>query len=163
MRAHLAYLCYVLYHKWYVFLECYKLGIVWQGLWHDLDKFLPSMWFPYVDVFYGSELSPRDDSGYYDASRVESGPFLVAWLGHLHRSKHHWQWWVLWHDDGGESVFPMPDQYRREMLADWRGAGRAQGKSDTRMWYVQNRARMRLDRETRYWVEVQLGILGDGV
>ena len=31
MRAHLAYLSYVLRHKWYVLLECAKLGILWRG------------------------------------------------------------------------------------------------------------------------------------
>lgn len=53
---------------------------------------------------------------------------------------------------------PMPDRYRREMLADWRGAGRAVGKPDTRAWYLRNRDQIILHEDTRKWVEDQLGI-----
>jgi len=154
--SHLRYLAYVLRHKWFVFTECCKLGIWWQGVTHDLDKFRPSMWFPYVDVFYGNKPSPRDHSGYYDDSKVEKEPFLLAWLGHIHRNKHHWQYWVLLHDDGGQSTFPMSDRYRREMLADWRGAGRAQGKPDTKTWYEKNKNHMILHEKTRNWIEDRL-------
>jgi hypothetical protein len=159
-RPHLRYLGYVLRHKWFVFLEACRLGIPLLGLVHDLDKFLPSMWFPYVEVFYGGKKpSPRDASGYYDASRVEAQPFIRAWLGHLHRNAHHWQHWVLLHDDGGQSVLPMPDCFRREMLADWRGAGRAQGKPDTLAWYQRNKKKMRLHPETRAWIEGMIGFV----
>lgn len=53
---------------------------------------------------------------------------------------------------------PMPDCYRREMLADWRGAGLALGKPDTRGWYLANRENIQLHPETRAWVEEQLGV-----
>ena len=45
-----------------------------------------------------------------------------------------------------------------EMLADWRGAGKAQGKSDTRGFYIANKDRMTLHPETREWIEKQLVI-----
>lgn len=60
-------------------------------------------------------------------------------------------WWTLVAD-------PMPDVYRREMLADWRGAGRALGRPDTRAWYLANKANIILHAETRAWIEAQLGI-----
>lgn len=53
---------------------------------------------------------------------------------------------------------PMPDVYRREMLADWRGAGRALGNPDTRAWYLANKASIILHAETRAWIEAQLEI-----
>lgn len=53
-------------------------------------------------------------------------------------------------------VLPMPDCYRREMLADWRGAGRAQGTPDVRAWYRANQHKMRLHPETRAWIENEL-------
>lgn len=59
---------------------------------------------------------------------------------------------------GSLKVLPMPDRYRREMLADWKGAGLAQGKPDTRAWYKANREKMLLHPETREWVERQLGL-----
>lgn len=55
-------------------------------------------------------------------------------------------------------VLPMPDRYRREMLADWKGAGLAMGKPDTAAWYRANRHKMLLHPETRAWVEAQLGV-----
>lgn len=57
-------------------------------------------------------------------------------------------------------ALPMPDRYRREMLADWRGAGRAYGNTDTRGGYLKNREGIILHPETRVWVEDQLRITG---
>lgn len=55
----------------------------------------------------------------------------------------------------------MPDRYRREMVADWRGTGRAiSGKDDTASWYAKNRDKIILHPRTREWVEHQLGIGG---
>ncbi len=156
MSKHIKYLSYVLRHKWYVFLACFKLGIIWQGVAHDISKFYPCQWRPYVDVFFGDKPSPRDNSGYYDASKIGNDAFLIAWLDHIHRNKHHWQWWVLKHDDGGQSIFDMPLKYRKEMLADWRGAGMAQGKPDTKAWYEANKGKMLLHPDTRKWIENKL-------
>jgi hypothetical protein len=47
------YLKYVIRHKWYVFLECCNLGIPFRGIFHDLSKFLPDEFFPYMNHFYG--------------------------------------------------------------------------------------------------------------
>lgn len=55
MKKHLRYLKYLIRHRWYVFLECCKLGIPWRGIVHNLSKFLPSEWFPYVERFYGND------------------------------------------------------------------------------------------------------------
>lgn len=51
---------------------------------------------------------------------------------------------------------PMPDIYRREMLADWIGAGRALGKPETWVWYEANKEKMQLHPETRAWIEDKL-------
>jgi len=59
---------------------------------------------------------------------------------------------------GSLKVLPMPDRYRREMLADWRGAGLAQGTPDTVKWYKANRDKMQLHPETRAWIEERLGL-----
>jgi len=80
------YLWAVLRHKWFVFLECCKLGIPWRGIVHDLSKFLPSEFGPYAYYFYGPY--PRDDE-YKPKYVVEA--FNRAWLNHQHRNKHHWQ------------------------------------------------------------------------
>ena len=161
MRAHLAYLRYVLRHKWYVFLECRNLGIPWLGTVHDLSKFRPSEWFPYVHYFYnpdGSFISRRDKAGYYRPPPTGDASFDFAWLLHQKRNRHHWQWWILPEDEGGIKVLPMPGRYRREMLADWRGAGRALGTPDTIAWYHANHDKMQLHPNTRQWLEAQLEV-----
>lgn len=150
MRRHLKYLSYVLRHKWFVLVECLRLGVpVWVALLHDWTKFLPGEWFPYARTFY----APDGTSQY-----VESRAFTVAWNHHQKRNRHHWQYWMITWDRGETECLPMPDICRREMLADWRGAGRALGKSDTAGWYMANRGKMKLHPETRAWIEEQLHI-----
>jgi len=153
LSSHWRYGKYVAKHKWYVFLACCRLGIPWAGIVHDLSKFRPSEWRPYAEYFYGHfrrmGLSP---------SVKEQHDFDYAWLLHQKANKHHWQWWILHEDSGELKLLPMPDRYRREMLADWKGAGRAAGKPDTRAWYLKNREHILLEFGTRYWIEQQLGV-----
>jgi len=52
----------------------------------------------------------------------------------------------------------MPEQYLREMLADWRGAGRAYGNPDTAGWYLKNREQIQLHPASRAWIEVMLDV-----
>jgi len=147
---YLKYFKAVMRHKWFVFLECCKLGIPLLGIIHDLSKFTLSEWRGYARYFYGK----RTPSVEFDFDR--------AWLHHQHRNKHHWQRWLLTLDsvrsDGKFIAMIMPEKYQREMLADWRGAGRAYGNPDTKDWYLNNRNKMTLNCVTRTWIEQQLGI-----
>lgn len=158
MKKHWKYLGYVVRHKWFVFVACCRLGIPWQGLVHDLSKFLPSEWLPYANFFYGPKPSPRDSTGYYKPTDTGDKEFDFAWLLHQKRNRHHWQWWCLPEDDGGVKILEMPETYVREMVADWRGAGRAQGKPDTCAWYEKNKGKMKLHVNTRMRVEKLLGV-----
>jgi len=148
----------VLRHKWFVFVECCKLGIPWLGVIHDLSKFLPSEFVPYARYFYGGDRSTAEATEWSRAFAKEA--FDMAWLHHQHRNKHHWQRWLMTLDsarsDGKMLAFPMPDRYRKEMLADWRGAGRAHGNPNTKEWYEQHREQIRLDPVTRKWIEERL-------
>jgi len=165
---HFSYLKSQLRHKWFVFVECFKLGIPWLGVVHDWSKFLPSEWWGYARYFYGKypEWATMNAWGksYYTGLTKEDvdRQFDVAWLHHQHRNKHHWQRWLLTLDsarsDGKLFPLPMPDRYRREMLADWNGAGRAYGNPDTVGWYLENKDQMQLHPETKAWIEKQLGV-----
>lgn len=163
MKRHWQYLKYVMKHKWYVFLACLQLGVpLWIAIFHDWDKFLPDEWFAYARFFYnedGSKRQRRDKTGYYKPTDTGNDAFERAWFLHARRNKHHWQYWALATDEGLK-LYPMPDVYVREMLADWRGAGRAQGTPDTLHWYVNNYYKMHLHRETRLKIERYL-IHGD--
>lgn len=163
---HLKYLRNILRHKWFVFVECCKLGIPWLGVVHDWTKFLPSEWIAYARYFFGKYPSEYDiATGGYNGRETRSSEsverdFDLAWLHHQHRNKHHWQRWLMTLDssrsDGKMVALPMPDKYRREMLADWRGAGRAYGNPNTAEWYREHRNEIILHPETREWVDRQL-------
>ncbi len=145
LRPHVRYGIYLLRHKWYVFLAGWKLGIPVLAALHDNSKFRPSEWFSYVNSFYGGERTPAIREA-----------FDTAWLFHQKRNKHHWQFWLLVQDEEEAKVLPMPDRYRREMLADWIGVGRALGTSGVTDWYAANKHKMQLHAETRAWIEAQI-------
>jgi len=144
------YLGYVLRHKWFVAVEGVKLRVsIWHLIWHDWTKFLPLEMVSYACTFRA-----EDGTGQYKPH----ADFNRAWNQHEKMHKHHWQYWVLIMDTGDVVPLEMPDRHRREMLADWRGAGMALGKPDTKAWYLANRERIKLHEETRAWVEQQLGV-----
>ena len=160
------YLKYLIKHKYYVTVECFKRGLYWRGITHDLSKFLPDEFIPYMNFFYGKFPSRKDilsgdgKAVVYKYKEIVKEEFNIAWLHHQHRNPHHWQWWVLRNDNGPTEVFEMPLQYRAEMLCDWHGAGKAiMGKnSNTKEWYIKNKDKMILGDATRCWIESELGI-----
>lgn len=152
MKAHWRYFKYVLRHKWFVLLAGISLGASWWRLLvHDLSKFRPSEWFPYVQYFY----SGGGNDKARDFKFFPNKDFDLAWLYHQRRNLHHWQAWILREDEGEVKVLPMPEKYILEMVADWAGAGRAiTGKWGVSEWYKQNWTKMNLAPETRRRVEV---------
>lgn len=154
---HLKYFYYLIKHKWFVLIAAYQAGIPLLGFMHDMSKFLPSEWIPYANHFYGKKgddiRKGRDETGYYKPTETGDKAFDFAWLLHQKRNKHHWQYWVLPQDEGGLKVLEMPVKYRREMICDWIGAGRAQGTPNTAAWYAKNKNKMMLASNTREWVD----------
>lgn len=165
--THLKYLRYIILHKWYVLLACWRRGLIWQGIVHDWSKFLPSEWIPYARNFYSRRptLAEREQAKrvlghdpYLSAEFIRES-FNRAWLRHQHRSPHHWQYWVLREDSGATICLEMPRMYLLEMLADWEGAGRAiTGKTGTTpAWYARNRDKMMMHPDTRAIVDREMG------
>lgn len=153
------YLRYVIRHKWFVFVECCRLGIPWLGVVHDISKFRLDEFVPYANHFYGNGgniKKGRDETGYYKPHDTGNEKFEMAWLLHQKRNKHHWQWWVSPCDREEVKVLDMPLKYRKEMLADWRGAGKAQGTPDTLAWWNKNKSKIKLHDNTARWVERNL-------
>ena len=157
----LHYLWYVIKHKWYVFLACRKFKITWLGIVHDWSKFRLSEFVPYAKHFYGKIETGRDETGYYQAGETGDVLFDRAWFCHQSRNKHHWQYWIMPRDAtlGAKDdmfVLDMPVKYVLEMVADWIGAGKAQGKPDTQAWYDKNGERLILSERTRSRVRLLL-------
>jgi len=150
MKRFLAYFKYVLVHKWYVLLACFRLGIPWRGLVHDLSKLSHTEFWPYACQFFnadGTRRNVRNPDGSYDPAE-QAIEFQGAWIHHQ-RNKHHWQAWVSIGDGGNLTPVPMPDVYWIEMVADWMGAGMAiSGKKDPAPWWEANKHKMILDNDT---------------
>jgi len=144
---YLRYLRTVLRHKWFVFLECKKEHILLRGIMHDMSKFRPSEFIVYARYFEGGK---RTLSTRYDLA--------FAWLLHQRRNRHHWQWWVLYQDDGTIEAMSMDEASRVEMICDWRGAARCYGGASAEEWYWLNKDNMLLNSETREYVERRLGL-----
>lgn len=144
-NIYVKYLKYVIKHKWYVFIECCLLWAPIRGILHDWSKFRPSEFFPYAKYFYGK---------YEGDEKVKVNEnFNKAWLHHIHRNKHHWQYWILREDDGDTKHIPIPRKHLKEMLADWHGAGKAiNGKKDTVNWYNKNRHKIEMHYESERWI-----------
>ena len=157
---HLKYLKYVIIHKFFVMIECFRNGLYYRGLAHDMSKFRLSEWFPYVNFFYGETAKPRRDStGYYKPTDTGDKKFDFSWLLHQKRNDHHWQYWILPEDDGGLKVLEMSNNAVLEMLCDWYGASVAQGNGKwdgVLKWYWANVHKMRLHSRTKKFVELYL-------
>jgi hypothetical protein len=145
------YLAYLHRHREFVLDAARELGVPERGLTHDLSKFEPDEFVPYANYFYGG----------YERGQVPPDvqeAFNYAWLLHQRRNDHHHQSWVLRLDTGATVALAMPDDARREMMADWKGAGRAilGLKANTADWYRKNQTAMVLHPSTRQWVELAL-------
>ncbi|MBU0907340.1 MAG: hypothetical protein KKE05_04265 [Nanoarchaeota archaeon] len=135
---HGKYLKYLLRHKWYVAIECFKRGLYLHAFTHDLSKFRPSEWFPYVEYFYGNwNRNEPDDAKYWAGRDKVQKPFDMAWLLHQHRNKHHWQHYVLKEDEGRTKALPIPSKVLLQMACDWIGASKAVRGEDAKAeeWY----------------------------
>lgn len=80
---------------------------------HDLSKMLSDEYIVYDNYFYNG------------GNKTEEGreAFNKAFLTHVHRNPHHWQYWVAIdsEDDevSGPQAFDIPDNYVIEMICDW--------------------------------------------
>jgi len=146
-------------------IECFKKGRYWRGIMHDMSKLRPSEFIPYARYFYGEYKSIKEFSGDVRGMYLSVGcykekieeDFNLAWLKHIHRNPHHWQYWLLQEDDGDLIRLKMQGKYVDEMIADWNGAGIAiNGKNNTREWYKKNRENIQLHPRTKHCVETCL-------
>ena len=110
-RAHLH---TVTRHRRLVRSYCLKLGLVWQGLTHDLSKFSPVEFWRGCKYYQGWR-SPNDQE------RLENGVSL-AWLHHKGRNRHHFEYWIDYcrREDGTIYIggCKMPKKYVAEMFCD---------------------------------------------
>ena len=115
----------ITHHKLLVMLYCFRVGLIRQGLMHDLSKY---SWteFRIGAKYYSGTRSPN-------ASEREAIGYSTAWLHHKGRNKHHLEYWM---DYGGADFHmtgqPMPTKYMVELCMDRMSACRVyHGKNYT--------------------------------
>lgn len=88
---------------------CFKCGLYWQGLTHDLSKYSPIEFINGVRFFTGTK-SP------HSGEREKYG-YSKAWLHHKAHNKHHREYWQDRHGDKVVAI-DMPRKYLAEMICD---------------------------------------------
>lgn len=102
-------------HRWHVMKGCFRVGLYWQGLTHDLSKYSPSEFFRGARYYQGTR-SPNT------AEREEKG-YSEAWMHHKGRNKHHYEYWTdLCRETRRYESVEMPRKYLVEMVMDRRAA-----------------------------------------
>jgi len=98
-------------HRHKVIYHCFRCGILFRGLLHDLSKYSPTEFFRGAKYFLGTK-SPNE------AERIQNG-YSVAWMHHQGRNKHHFEFWHDY-DPKKRCVVPvkMPYKFVVEMFCD---------------------------------------------
>lgn len=150
--------CTITNHKWLVMKHCFKAGLYWQGITHDLSK------YGYTEFSLGCKYYLGTESP-HNGERREYG-FSKAWLHHKGCNKHHLEYWMDY-APGGEPVLAgvkMPKKYVVEMFIDRVCASKNYQKeayTDASAWeyYNKGRAKYLLYPETREFLEELLLML----
>lgn len=124
-------------HRLLVQEGCFRVGLIWQGLTHDLSKYSPTEFWTGARFYQGSR-SPNS------AERELKG-YSEAWMHHKGRNRHHYEYWTDMSMESRQYVsFPMPRKYLVEMVMDRRAACMTyQGDSytDASAWEYYDRSR----------------------
>ena len=98
-------------HRRLVMENCFKAGLYWQGLTHDLSKFSPTEFWISCAMYQGSR-SPNE------AEREKKG-YSTAWMHHKGRNKHHFEYWTDYNPKTKKMEgVKMPLIYVAEMFCD---------------------------------------------
>ena len=150
-------------HHHLVMTYCFRAGLYWQGLFHDLSKLSPTEFLQGAKYYQGTR-SPNN------AEREATGVSL-AWLHHKGRNKHHYEYWIDYMEDMkiGKTIggMKMPRRYVAEMIFDRVSASRVYKKeaytdaspleyfqkSKAHMWFVHPVTLRQLEFLLTMWAE----------
>ena len=144
-------------HRHAVIRHCFKAGILWRGLLHDLSKYTPAE-FCAGAKFYKGTRSPNE------AEREAFG-YSAAWLHHKGRNRHHFEYWTDYNPET-KQVGPvkMPLVFVKEMFCDRVAASKIyQGKNYTEQhpleYFIRGKANRSIHPETSAILESWLVML----
>lgn len=146
-------------HRRLVRHYCFKLGLVWQGLTHDLSKYSPTEFWRGVKYYQGWR-SPNDQE------RLENGVSL-AWLHHKGRNRHHFEYWTDYNPKTKKvSPVKMPFCFVAEMFCDRLAAskiyqGKAYNPGHPLSYFLRGKATRFIHPETSAELEKMLNLLAE--
>lgn len=147
-------------HRREVRHNCFKMGLYWQGLTHDLSK------YSWTEFRIGAKYFMSDQSP-HNGERAEYG-YSTAWLHHKGRNKHHLEYWMDYDFLGDHHVagMRMPEKYVAEMVADRVAASKIYRKekytdASPLEYYMSKRDYHILHPQTRQLLEKLLNMLAD--
>ena len=149
----------ITWHRWLVRQGCFRVGLYWQGLIHDLSKYSPTEFFIGARYYQGNR-SPN-------AAEREDKGFSEAWMHHKGRNRHHYEYWTDMNKATRlyESV-PMPRKYLAEQVMDRRAAcivyqGKDYTPGSALAYFMKSRERELMHPQTRREMEYILTMLRD--
>lgn len=102
-------------HKLLVMQGCFRVGLIRQGLTHDLSKYSPTEFWAGAKYYQGDRspnAAEREDIGY-----------STAWMHHKGRNRHHYEYWTdMSPKTKRYEAVEMPRKYLVEMVMDRRAA-----------------------------------------
>ena len=109
-------------HRNEVIRLCFKAGIGFQGLFHDLSKYSPTEFIPGARYYMGDQ-SPNN------GERINKG-YSLAWMHHKGRNRHHFEFWYDY-EMATKKLVPidMPDRFIKEMFCDRVAASKTYNKA----------------------------------
>lgn len=91
--------------------ECFRVGLIRQGLCHDLSKYSPTEFLQGARYYQGTR-SPN-------ARAREAEGCSTAWMHHKGRNKHHYEYWTdIQPGTTSYGPVPMPTKYLVESVLD---------------------------------------------
>ena len=142
-----------------VMKNCFRCGLYWQGLTHDLSKLAPVEFWAGAKYWQGT-CSPNN------AQRQAEG-YSAAWLHHKGRNKHHLEYWIDYSTNKSGMVgMKMPLRYVCEMVCDRVAASQiylGDRYTDASPWeyYERSKTHYLLHPETRALLEKLLKMVRD--
>lgn len=103
--------CTITKHRWLVRRHCFRVGLYWQGLTHDLSKYSWAEFRSGIRYYQGTR-SPN-------SRERELIGYSTAWMHHKGRNKHHFEYWTdLDLQTRLYEPVQMPPRYFTEMVMD---------------------------------------------
>ena len=143
-------------HRSMVRKLCFKCGLYWQGLTHDLSKYSPVEFWNGVKFYTGTK-SPH-------VGEREKYGYSKAWLSHKGHNKHHGEYWQDIRSNGLTEPIEMPNKYFIEMICDRVAAcmiynGSNYDDSKPLEYYMSHKDENQFHPDTRFELEYYLAMV----